>query len=348
MSIGEFARATGLAVSTLRFYDSVGVLVPEHVDPATSHRRYGRTQVATGRLVARLRRVGLPVASIRTIVCDIDDRVLIQAVLDEHLQRLEEGFEAARTELALLTNDLTDPEGFSAARFMTDARRLARALRSVMFALPAAPESGLSAVLIDVSGDEARLVATDRYRLATSVVPLARGTNAQARCAVAQSDLAGVLAFLGNVTDLDVTIGDHQLRLEDGEESLAVLLADAEFPNYHVVLNSLDSPAHSATMDRDSLRDLLESASYLRGVGPENTEARVVTLYSSPEGFVSTEPATPDQAPIVVNYEFLLQAVEAGPGEQLQLDFSTPIAPLAIRFSDEPRTFSMLMPTRIA
>ena len=58
MTIGEFSRASGLTVSALRFYDSVGVLVPVQVDPRTNYRWYAQSQVGDGRLVARLLRVG--------------------------------------------------------------------------------------------------------------------------------------------------------------------------------------------------------------------------------------------------------------------------------------------------
>jgi DNA-binding transcriptional MerR regulator len=37
-SIGEMARASGLTVSALRFYDGAGVLVPAFVDPETGYR----------------------------------------------------------------------------------------------------------------------------------------------------------------------------------------------------------------------------------------------------------------------------------------------------------------------
>ena len=41
LRIGEMARASGLTVSALRFYDGAGVLVPAAVDPATGYRTYG-------------------------------------------------------------------------------------------------------------------------------------------------------------------------------------------------------------------------------------------------------------------------------------------------------------------
>jgi DNA-binding transcriptional MerR regulator len=63
--IGETARACGLTVTALRFYDRVGVLVPAVVDPATGYRRYAEHQIRPARLLAGLRRVGMPLADIQ-------------------------------------------------------------------------------------------------------------------------------------------------------------------------------------------------------------------------------------------------------------------------------------------
>ena len=46
LSIGEFARRTGLSVSAVRFYGDRGLLVPASVDPGTGYRSYDETQVA--------------------------------------------------------------------------------------------------------------------------------------------------------------------------------------------------------------------------------------------------------------------------------------------------------------
>lgn len=67
-SIGETARDSGLSVSALRFYDGAGVLVPVRVDPASGYRWYGPEQVEEARLLARLRRAGMPVADIRLVL----------------------------------------------------------------------------------------------------------------------------------------------------------------------------------------------------------------------------------------------------------------------------------------
>jgi DNA-binding transcriptional MerR regulator len=56
------ACESGLSVSVLRFYDGAGVLTPASVDPDTGYRYYAPDQVVVARLVASLRRVGMPLA----------------------------------------------------------------------------------------------------------------------------------------------------------------------------------------------------------------------------------------------------------------------------------------------
>ena len=38
--IGEVSRATGISKDTLHFYDRIGLLVPDHVDPDNQYRYY--------------------------------------------------------------------------------------------------------------------------------------------------------------------------------------------------------------------------------------------------------------------------------------------------------------------
>jgi PPM family protein phosphatase len=67
LSTGEFARASGLSRKALRLYDELGLLIPAQVDPATGYRSYDPAQLEQARLVAWLRRLGMPLATIRLI-----------------------------------------------------------------------------------------------------------------------------------------------------------------------------------------------------------------------------------------------------------------------------------------
>jgi len=56
--IAEFARRCRLPVSTLRYYDRVGLLRPAEVDARSGYRRYSADQLPTAVTIARLRSIG--------------------------------------------------------------------------------------------------------------------------------------------------------------------------------------------------------------------------------------------------------------------------------------------------
>ncbi|MFI6644241.1 MerR family transcriptional regulator [Streptomyces sp. NPDC050504] len=67
LTIGAFARATRLSAKALRHYDELGLLRPARVDPFTGYRHYGTDQLERARLIAWLRRIGMPLAEITRV-----------------------------------------------------------------------------------------------------------------------------------------------------------------------------------------------------------------------------------------------------------------------------------------
>ncbi|MEV5428983.1 MerR family transcriptional regulator [Streptomyces sp. NPDC052701] len=67
LTIGAFAEASRLSPKALRLYDELDLLRPARVDPDTGYRYYAVEQVERARLVAWLRRLGMPLARIRTV-----------------------------------------------------------------------------------------------------------------------------------------------------------------------------------------------------------------------------------------------------------------------------------------
>jgi PPM family protein phosphatase len=100
LSIGEFARAARLSPKALRLYDELGLLRPARVDEWSGYRYYSPDQLERARLVAWLRRVGMPLASIAD-VCDASPA---------------EGAEAVAAFLAVAERDLAERRGL--ARFL--------------------------------------------------------------------------------------------------------------------------------------------------------------------------------------------------------------------------------------
>lgn len=68
ISIGRFARLTGLSIGALRHYHELGLLEPARVDPATGYRSYRRDQAAVARLIGRLRELDVALPEIRDIL----------------------------------------------------------------------------------------------------------------------------------------------------------------------------------------------------------------------------------------------------------------------------------------
>ena len=67
LSTGAFARAAGLSRKALRVYEQQDVLLPAAVDADTGYRYYAREQLAAARLVARLRRIDMPLVQVREV-----------------------------------------------------------------------------------------------------------------------------------------------------------------------------------------------------------------------------------------------------------------------------------------
>ena len=67
MTSGAFARASGLSRKALRLYEELGLLRPVQVDQASQYRLYAPAQLEQARLVAWLRRLGMPLAAVRAV-----------------------------------------------------------------------------------------------------------------------------------------------------------------------------------------------------------------------------------------------------------------------------------------
>jgi DNA-binding transcriptional MerR regulator len=75
ISIGRFARLTGLSVGALRHYDEHGILTPASVNPETSYRMYRRDQVETALLIRLLRDMDVSLDEIRAfLAANTDER----------------------------------------------------------------------------------------------------------------------------------------------------------------------------------------------------------------------------------------------------------------------------------
>ncbi|UUZ59888.1 MerR family transcriptional regulator [Nocardioides sp. B-3] len=137
LGIGRLASLSGLPVSALRFYDGAEVLRPCMVDPSTGYRFYQPSRVVQARLISHLRRVGLSLDDIRTVLTEPADAAPIPAT---HLSRLEAGPADARREISIVHQLLENTE-ITMTRCTLPAAELIRALREVRYAISNDPDA---------------------------------------------------------------------------------------------------------------------------------------------------------------------------------------------------------------
>jgi DNA-binding transcriptional MerR regulator len=89
LNIGDFARLGQVSPRTLRHYDELGLLRPEHVDPNSGYRFYGVAQLERLHRVVALRDVGFSLEKIGELLED-----------DPPLEQLVVMLRARRTEIA--------------------------------------------------------------------------------------------------------------------------------------------------------------------------------------------------------------------------------------------------------
>jgi DNA-binding transcriptional MerR regulator len=104
LMIGDFSRRCRLPVSTLRYYDKIGLFSPAVVDPSSGYRGYTADQLSAALLVSRLRAIGTTPQDIATVLAG---GAQAAAVLAAERRRVEGQVSDARRALADIDDLLT-------------------------------------------------------------------------------------------------------------------------------------------------------------------------------------------------------------------------------------------------
>lgn len=369
LSIGELSRAAGLSVSALRFYDRQGLLIPDEVAERSGYRWYAPEQLDDARLLAALRRVGLPLSEMGALLAD---RRQAAEILAEHVRRLEEGLAAARAEVSLIRERWNGPEGGdpatpgrpearheaggvgAGATVVVTAGELATGLRTVRHAVGTDPDMpGIHGVLLVAISDALRLAATDRVRGAFAEVPAACTGSLRLLLPTVHADALAVrLEGARPDAELLLTCRGRHLEVRHGVETLIEVEApETRFPD---LSHAIPKARLSADLDGEELRRALAA----------HPEAKA--WWMSPDGRLVPDRAPgPDAAEIpaqpvvsgavLLDADYLAEALEAlrqddtaGTRAQLRLDLDGPDHPLALRRAEDPGTFAVLLPIRPA
>lgn len=328
--IGQLARRCGLSASALRFYDECDLLRPSHVDPQTGYRCYDEDQVGTAEIIRDLRSAGLPVAEVRAFLsASAAGRA---ALLLAHEVALTA---QATTAQALVRAVRQRLSGDRMTSMTVNSSELADALQQLVAISSQDDERPLlQTVLVEAADGSLRLVATDRYRLAVRDLAPLDGADAVFSALLPRAVVRRALACLAG-TDGPVSLsvdGDH-LGLGD----LVLPRIAADFVAYRSLLEA-DVPEHVLLV---GLADVLAAAPRSGEVSVTFTSGAVLVgstrVAASYEGSGVT---------MLVDADFLSQALASAAGPEVVLEASTALRPLVVRSADSGTRVHLLMPIK--
>ncbi len=347
IGIGQFAMATGLSVSAVRFYANRGVLHPAEIDPRTGYRRFTEEQVSDGRLIRDLRRLEIPLSEIARAIemSPADRRALVGHHLDELANSVERvhalahslGSTISPNEETIMKSDTAHAPTVGSVSL--PARALGDALMQVLPAAGTDPKHpDLMTVLIEGKDGSLRIVTTDRHRLAVrDLVPAKLASNfAVVLAATTMADWRTRLDVDGDIT-IDVTATAATLT---GVVEASARPVPTSYPDYQAVL---DAPAGVSSVTADPLA--IESA--LAGCsGPVTmrvTSSGVHVDGAEGTGHIEAFHTGPDQT-VLVNPSFIRDALAATVGREVVIDITDSLQPLVIRSADDGTFTTMVMP----
>jgi len=352
MSIGAFARRVGLAPSALRFYDDCGMLHPARVDAGTGYRYYSAEQEPRAVLLRRLREAGMPLTGASAVLDG--PREEARAVLEAHAARALDTAEAARAAVGEILRGLEGLEGTAAARAVVGGAELAGAVRQVAPSAASGPDReefpALGRVLIELDGQEVRLAATDRYRLAVRTLRPLSLDGPRRRLLVGTGELTAAAAWAVRLPEVRIEADGRGARLLGGDRSLPLPASEEEFPDYRPVLDGLPAARHRIIADRSALRTALAEPGAADPVVLRvvlRTDGDRLTL-AAPGREAAELPAVCTGPPLVIAFEVrtLLPAVDSAVGPDVLLEVSGPDAPVLVRSADQGSFTTLVMPVR--
>ena len=83
--IGEVSRVTGISKDTLHFYNKIGLLVPDHIDPDNQYRYYSLRNLWQLDIITTCRKLNIPLETVRQIL-SLRDNGEITRLLMEYRQ----------------------------------------------------------------------------------------------------------------------------------------------------------------------------------------------------------------------------------------------------------------------
>ena len=215
----------------------------------------------------------------------------------------------------------------------------------------------LTGVLFTTENGTLRLIATDSYRLAVRDVPGVQGLSGSQDLLVparALQELQRAAAQLDANAEIGVTLSDAEICFVVGSTSIASRLIDGNYPS---VLQLI--PASYPNQLRIAKDTLLTSLKRAKLLAKDSTSSVRLTMkdrnveirtQSHDAGVVEDNVDADyngEEMTIAFNPGFLIDGVEAVPGDEVILEMSDSVRPAMVHGVEDVRFRYLLMPVRV-
>jgi DNA polymerase-3 subunit beta len=233
-----------------------------------------------------------------------------------------------------------------------------KALSCVVFA--AAPDEirpEIAGVYFKIGKDNIRLAATDSYRLAEKVIKNSQTVNKEAVFIVPKITMTELLRLLTKNMESEVLVfaSENQIKFAVGETEFISRLVDGQYPDYLKII-----PENFSTklkINTDEFTNALRSASLFSKIDGNEAEIEVkpktgeMKIYSE-SGQVGKNVAVlrgqgeGKEEKIFVNYQYVLEGMQAADSEEINLLFSGDIGPVQLKPEGDQNYTYIIMPIK--
>ena len=212
----------------------------------------------------------------------------------------------------------------------------------------------LNGLLLETEGTCLRAVATDGHRLALSEMSLGEKVSKEEQVIVPRKGVLELSRLLANEGDVRLMIGANHIRAELDGTRMTSKLIDGRFPEYGRVIPQ--EPGSTVKADRELLRQALSRTAILsnekyRGVRLEVSDNSIVMNANNPEQEEAVETLEVeykgDTLEIGFNVNYLLDALTAVAGEQVEIGLTDGNSSCLITAPGENATKYVVMPMRL-
>ncbi len=216
----------------------------------------------------------------------------------------------------------------------------------------------LNGLLLELSADTLRAVATDGHRLAVAETEIQAELGEESRSLILPRKGVGELQRLlgGEDDNMELVIGSNAVRASFAELQFTSKLIDGRFPDYERVIPDEESCDKQLTLEKEGLRQCLARAAIL-----SNDKYRAVRLTLTP-GTLTVVANNPEQEEaeeelevaydgealeVGFNVTYLMDALNALPGENARLFFTDASSSCLVMPEGDERCRYVVMPMRL-